>query len=346
MLRWKLPQTGNIEKFSVQIDVKEVTPKVILKNEEGEDTTFNFFKLTPEQAKDFGGLLLAIFKSHEIPSELPSCVRQYVLETEANILDYVVNAFMVFPTNTVASDTSESDAPNETSDADKKESTSEKVENAEDTDTVKETEEKPAETEPLPKEVPTYTARTVILSIIDVIASLAFITAIVIALKPWLLHENPSILSAENVTEFFTALGNFFLRRGIIKDLPKDLSQLRSLVVFSLLMAFFILKLVVLCASKNGTLKIVSILLVLLSMMCFALLLDKFVAFILFVLVIYFCFELSCGFTASGSVKKLLVVAVISVLAYIIAHCMLIESIRVYFAGILKELALPVIRWF
>lgn len=70
MLRWKLPQTGNIEKFSVQIDVKEVTPKVILKNEEGEDTTFNFFKLTPEQAKDFGGLLLAIFKSHEIPADL------------------------------------------------------------------------------------------------------------------------------------------------------------------------------------------------------------------------------------------------------------------------------------
>ncbi len=70
ILRWKLPQAGSIGKFSVKNDVSEVAPKVIVKNAEGEDTTFNLFKLTPEQAKDFGGLLLAIFKSHEIPADL------------------------------------------------------------------------------------------------------------------------------------------------------------------------------------------------------------------------------------------------------------------------------------
>ncbi|MBQ5471092.1 MAG: hypothetical protein IIT58_03705 [Treponema sp.] len=190
----------------------------------------------------------------------------------------------------------------------------------------------------------TYARRT-ILGFLDFVASIAFIAALIVALKPWLLQDNPSVISSRSLSSFLEALENIFLRRGFSSDYSDALQQLRNIVVFSLMGGYIILKALVIGFSKNGRLKIISALLVLLTLLSVVLVSDKFLLFVLFLLLLYICFEFSCGFPWKDISTRIRDIFIITIIAYLVVHIVRIGDIRASIMFILTELSLPIKSW-
>lgn len=151
-----------------------------------------------------------------------------------------------------------------------------------------------------------FSARSVLLSVLDVCASLIFIAAVVIAIKPELV---PSLRAAE-------------------KNLQIEQAWI--------LIAFYVgLKIVVALFSKGVGKKIISTLLVICTIFTFFLVTEKFLLFSILCLLLYFIFEYSCGLQTKTIIAKLIVIALLGYIGYVTAHILLVQGNKEIFYQII-----------
>ena len=159
-------------------------------------------------------------------------------------------------------------------------------------------------------------ASSVLLSVLDVCASLVFIAAVVIAIKPQILPfaENKTIPTTFN---YFEKIGNYVLKVEVAEQISPRLEIWRNMFVAIGLIFYSIFKLIVLLCSKNSGQKIVSALLLIMTLLACFLVTNKFLLFIAFCLLIYFAFQYSCGIHTKCIFAKLIIICILGCSGYI-----------------------------
>lgn len=193
----------------------------------------------------------------------------------------------------------------------------------------------------------TFTLSDFFAHFFDIIASLVFIAAVIIALKPELLNDSPLNGTPFVLTE---TIGNYFLQVKLTST--PVATEARNLWVTIFLSSFFLLKFVVIFISKNSK-KFVAFLMILLSLLSCWIVADKFLLFILFCLVIYFAFEILCNYSFKIILNKILIIVFFSILFYFLSHIILMDnSISKLFKDLSKALknlfiqfSLPILWW-
>ncbi len=183
---------------------------------------------------------------------------------------------------------------------------------------------------------------TIALSLLDIIASLVFIAAIAIAIKPGLLAGKLNAPAA-SYHVIFEKIGN-----TLMKIETTTISQPSAAQMFFVglgLVIFGVLKIAVILAAKSGTKKTVSALtLAMIYFACF-MVSDKFLLFTIFILLLYFTFSYSCGFSTPVVLTKFGVVIVAAIAIYIAVHFAIKPDLLKKAKEILLALSLPIQRW-
>ena len=144
--------------------------------------------------------------------------------------------------------------------------------------------------------------RKFFLSLLDVCASLIFVAMVVIAIKPQIL---PFVEEADLQVD------------ATLQSLSKKAIMWKNIVIVIGLAIYTVLKMIVLLFSKNTGRKIVSALLVAITLLACFLMTSKFLLFIAFCFLIYLAFEYSCGFHTRGIIAKLIILFILSSALYI-----------------------------
>ena len=159
--------------------------------------------------------------------------------------------------------------------------------------------------------------RKFFLSLLDVCASLIFVAMVVIAIKPQIL---PFVEEADLPKHFvrIEKIGNYILQvDATLQSLSKKAIMWKNIVIVIGLAIYTVLKMIVLLFSKNTGRKIVSALLVAITLLACFLMTSKFLLFIAFCFLIYLAFEYSCGFHTRGIIAKLIILFILSSALYI-----------------------------
>lgn len=189
----------------------------------------------------------------------------------------------------------------------------------------------------------------------DVLASLAFVAAVITAVKPELLAGGSFERMSSKVTE---NIGGMLLQVTLVQRPPEDVMALRNVWVTVFFACYTLLKVAVISLSKSGK-KIVALLMLLLILLSCFLVADKFLLFLVFCVLLYVSFELLCEFSGGSVRVKLLLLALVTACLYIVSHILLVESARAAFsaigsafrglgaafAGLFRQLSLPVLWW-
>lgn len=180
-----------------------------------------------------------------------------------------------------------------------------------------------------------------LLSILDLIASLAFIAAIVIAIKPSLLTGNFS-KPLYNYFYFAEKIGDIFIRVEVMEsNVSAQIQTLQRCLSGLGLIIFGTLKIIVLFAARNGTKKVISILTLAMTFLACFFVSEKFLLFLIFVVLLHIVFEYSCGFSTALVFIKLGLTIVISFALYIAVHFVIDESLAYKVAYIFNALRFP-----
>ena len=160
----------------------------------------------------------------------------------------------------------------------------------------------------------------ILLNTLDICASLVFLAAIIIILKPELLQrfvDTDSILKtlSENQNSIFWKIGDF--TKALKESYDSQLGNLQHGFVGISLIVYATFKLIVLIGLKTNKQKIVSTLLVGISLFAVFLVVDRFALFIPFCLLAYLAFEYSCGIQTKSILIKLLIIFILTCSGYI-----------------------------
>lgn len=183
---------------------------------------------------------------------------------------------------------------------------------------------------------------TIALVLLGVIASLVFIAAIVIALKPDLLRGNVNA-TEKSYFVIFKRIGNI-----LMKIETKEVSPITAAQAFFVglgLIIFGILKIIVLLLAKSGSKKIVSALTLTMTYFACFMMSDKFLLFSIFILLLYLTFDYSCGLSTRAVFIKLGVVVISAIVIYIAVHFAIDPSLRFAAKKLFEGLRLPILRW-
>ncbi len=126
----------------------------------------------------------------------------------------------------------------------------------------------------------------------------------------------------------------------LVKNMP--FAAGRNLFITAALVLFSLFKLFVALHSKNSGRKIVSVLMIAMSILACSLVADKFLIFIAFCLLIYISFEYSCGLRTKIVFTKLLTVVELAVIGYIVTHIVLDAECRLHLYEALCRFSFPV----
>lgn len=189
---------------------------------------------------------------------------------------------------------------------------------------------------------PSSIGLTIALSLLDIIASLVFIAAIVIAIKPGILAGKLNAPSA-SYHVVFEKIG-----KTLMKIETTTISQPSAAQMFFVglgLVIFGVLKIAVILAAKSGTKKTVSALtLAMIYFACF-MISDKFLLFAIFILLLYFTFSYSYGFSTPVILIKICVIVLAALTIYIAVHFTIKPDLLKKAKEILSDLSLPIQRW-
>lgn len=187
--------------------------------------------------------------------------------------------------------------------------------------------------------------RTIALAILGVIASLVFIAAIVIVIKPDLLKGSTDSNTYE-FSKFEKKFANVFMRIEFTKfNGDKNLKILQAFFTGIGLIIFGALKIAVLLSAKSGSKKAVSILTLAMTYLACFMLSDKFLLFLIFILLLYFTFDYSCGFSTRVILIKLGILVISAIVIYIAVHFGINSDLRDAAQTIYNGLRLPHLRW-
>ena len=191
-------------------------------------------------------------------------------------------------------------------------------------------------------------AAFIALSMLDLLAGLLFVAAVVIAIKPELLAYAIGKVTPPELFRSFCWQGEYF--KLFVFGVPQleDAGELliwRNLFVVAALAVYVLLKLFVALHSKNNGNKIVSVLMIAMSILACSLVADKALIFIAFCLLIYIAFEYSCGLRTRIVFTKLLVLIGLAVIGYFAAHILLDSGCRLLLVESIQRFFLPGIRW-
>ena len=161
------------------------------------------------------------------------------------------------------------------------------------------------------------------LSLLDFLASVLFLSAVVIAVKPELLSPlvNNSMEKIPRVAQTINRAGKYFLQITVREKISDwRIVTVRNCFVLAFLAVYAGLKSAVIVHSARTIHKIMPFLLVSLSLASCALIADKFLLFVLFTLLLFASFEYSIGLSTKKIAKKLVKILINELLLYIIAH--------------------------
>lgn len=192
---------------------------------------------------------------------------------------------------------------------------------------------------------PNQIGLTIALALLGVIASLVFIAAIVIALKPDLLRGETNSNTYE-FSRFGKKFANIFMRIEFTKyNSDKNLRIIQAFFTGLGLIIFGVLKIFILLAAKSGTKKIVSALTLAMTYFACFMMSDKFLLFTIFILLLYFTFDYSCGFSTPVVLVKLGIVIISAIIIYVAVHFAIKPNLREAVKDIYEALRLPILRW-
>lgn len=161
----------------------------------------------------------------------------------------------------------------------------------------------------------------------DILAGLLFFSAVVIALKPELLGSALRIPNENyqndipHIVKKTGEIGSYLIKIKIIQNISPGLKIARNAFVALFLALYIILKIIVLSFVKNQTSqKIVSALMIALTILTCTLLSENFWIFMLICLIASFAFAFSCGFPARTIFRKCIIFVVIALCYYIEVH--------------------------
>lgn len=189
---------------------------------------------------------------------------------------------------------------------------------------------------------PSSIGLAITLSLLDIIASLVFIAAIVIAIKPGILAGKLNAPSA-SYHAIFEKIGNTLMK--IETTMVSRPSPGQAFFVGLGLVIYGLLKVFVLLSAKNGTRKTVSILTLIMTYFACFMVSDKFLLFTIFILLLYFTFSYSCGFSTPAVLVKLAVVIVAAIAIYVAVHFALDSVLAREASNVMNKLSLPIKRW-
>lgn len=189
---------------------------------------------------------------------------------------------------------------------------------------------------------PSSIGLTIALSLLDIIASLVFIATIVIAIKPGILAGKLNAPSA-SYHVVFEKIGKTLMK--IETTTVSQISASQAFFVGLGLIIFGILKIVVLLVAKSGTKKIVSALTLAMTYFACFMISDKFLLFAIFILLLYFTFSYSCGFSTLVVFTKFGVVIVAAIAIYAAVHLALDPVLAREASDVMNKLSLPIKRW-
>lgn len=189
---------------------------------------------------------------------------------------------------------------------------------------------------------PSSIGLTIALSLLDIIASLVFIATIVIAIKPGILAGKLNAPSA-SYHVVFEKIGKTLMK--IETTTVSQISASQAFFVGLGLIIFGIIKTAVLLSAKNGTKKTVSALTLAMTYFACFMISDKFLLFAIFILLLYFTFSYSCGFSTLVVFTKFGVVIVAAIAIYIAVHFALYPVLAREASDVMNKLSLPIKRW-
>ncbi len=155
----------------------------------------------------------------------------------------------------------------------------------------------------------------ILLSVPDIIAGLSLCSAIVVALRPQLLSAD-----FQKLPESFSAVvdfGSCFFKAYIKPKLPEDVLRYRNFFVVLFLFLYVFWKVWVIAFFPGKTKKALSFLFIAMTLLACTLVADKFLVFLLFILLLFIGFQTSLGMTVSFALKKLGIIALLAVTGYI-----------------------------
>lgn len=172
------------------------------------------------------------------------------------------------------------------------------------------------------------TARSFIVHAVDILAGLLFFTAVVIALKPDLLSAAlhiPKEATYQNdiprVIEMSEKIGSYLIQIKITQTISPELTIARNVFVALFLALYIVLKIaVILLAKSQSPQKIVSALMIALTMLACTLLAENFWIFAAICLIASFAFAFSCGFPPRTIFRKFAAFAALALCWYVEAH--------------------------
>lgn len=189
---------------------------------------------------------------------------------------------------------------------------------------------------------PSSIGLTIALSLLDIIASLVFIVTIVIAIKPGILAGKLNAPSA-SYHVVFEKIGKTLMK--IETTTVSQISASQAFFVGLGLIIFGILKTAVLLSAKNGTKKIVSALTLVMTYFACFMISDKFLLFTIFILLLYFTFDYSCGFSTPVVLVKLGIVIISAIIIYVAVHFAIEPKLCDAVKKIYEGLRLPILHW-
>lgn len=189
---------------------------------------------------------------------------------------------------------------------------------------------------------PSSIGLTIALSLLDIIASLVFIATIVIAIKPGILAGKLNVPSA-SYHVVFEKIGKTLMK--IETTMVSRPSAGQAFFVGLGLVIYGLLKVFVLLSAKNGTRKTVSILTLIMTYFACFMISDKFLLFTIFILLLYFTFSYSCGFSSLVAFTKFGVVIVAAIAIYVAVHFALDPVLAREASDVMNKLRLPIKRW-
>lgn len=159
----------------------------------------------------------------------------------------------------------------------------------------------------------------------DFLAGLLFLSAIIIALKPQLLGKalgvSFSMPEEREIIQYTEKIGSYLIQLKITEDIEQELKIARNVFVALFLALYAALKIFVLIlAASHASQKIVSALMIALTLIACTLLSENFLIFSAVCLIASLAFTFSCGFPARTIVRKFAVFIVVALCCYVAVH--------------------------
>lgn len=159
---------------------------------------------------------------------------------------------------------------------------------------------------------------------VDFLAGLMLFSAVVITFKPQLLNTlfgQPSEFLERETFQYTEKIGNYLIQLKIMQPISGELKFVRNVLVVLFLVMYVILKFTAVLLTKvQISQKIVSVLMVALTIIACTLPLENPLIFIIICIIASFAFAFSCGFPVRTIFKKFILFIIIALCYYVTVH--------------------------